>query len=131
MGFPALENVPRLGLLQIVAFGFVSHEHAYLRDAWCQLDFVVVSLAWLPILFPDEFASMAAIRSMRALRPLRLALWGDSVTRTHPAALNPLAAAAHAVLVEMRERAIPIAAYVDGDMLRDVARACGKATPGE
>ena len=28
MGFPALENVPRLGLLQIVAFGFVAETAA-------------------------------------------------------------------------------------------------------
>lgn len=42
----------------------------YLRDAWCQLDFVVVSLAWLPILFPN-LGNYSVIRSIRALRPLR------------------------------------------------------------
>ena len=31
--------------MKIVAYGFVLHPHSYLRDAWCQLDFVVVSLA--------------------------------------------------------------------------------------
>ena len=57
--------------MKVVAYGFVMHKHSYLRDPWCQLDFVVVSLAWLPILFPEAFGNMSAIRSVRALRPLR------------------------------------------------------------
>ena len=36
----------------------------------CQLDITVVTLAWLPILFPS-FGSYSFIRSVRALRPLR------------------------------------------------------------
>ena len=28
--------------MKIIAYGFVMHKHSYLRDAWCQLDFVVV-----------------------------------------------------------------------------------------
>jgi hypothetical protein len=44
-------------LIKILAYGFVLNRGSYLRDVWCQLDFVVVTLAWLPIL--------------RALRPLR------------------------------------------------------------
>ena len=58
-------------LTKMVAYGLVMHDHSYLRDAWCQLDFVVVSLAWLPIFFPATFGNMSAIRSVRALRPLR------------------------------------------------------------
>ena len=57
-------------LSKVLAYGFVMHPHSYLRDAWCQLDFVVVSLAWLPILFPS-FGNYSVIRSVRALRPLR------------------------------------------------------------
>ena len=56
--------------IQVVAYGFLRNPHAYLRDSWCQLDFVVVSLAWLPIIFPS-FGNYSVIRSMRALRPLR------------------------------------------------------------
>ena len=33
-------------VLKIVAMGFLMHRHSYLRDVWCQLDFVVVTLAW-------------------------------------------------------------------------------------
>lgn len=35
-------------LVKIVAYGFLVNEHAYLKDAWCQLDITVVTLAWLP-----------------------------------------------------------------------------------
>ena len=31
--------------MKIIAYGFIGHKHSYIRDAWCQLDFVVVSLA--------------------------------------------------------------------------------------
>ncbi len=57
-------------MAKIVAYGFVMQEGTYLRDAWCQLDFVVVSLAWIPIIFPS-FGNYSVIRSVRALRPLR------------------------------------------------------------
>ena len=55
---------------KIVARGFALHENTYLRDPWCQLDLVVVSLAWIPIIFPS-FGNYSVIRSVRALRPLR------------------------------------------------------------
>ena len=51
-------------LAKICAYGFVGHDGAYLRDAWCQLDFVVVSLAWLPILFPS-FGTLWCARCAR------------------------------------------------------------------
>ena len=57
-------------LIKIVAYGLFFHDDAYLRDGWCQLDFVVVSFAWLPILVPG-FGNFSAIRAFRALRPLR------------------------------------------------------------
>ena len=38
--------------VKIFAYGLLWHEHAYLRDGWCQLDATVVTLAWMPILFP-------------------------------------------------------------------------------
>ena len=57
-------------LSKVVAYGFAMHSDSYLRDAWCQLDFTVVTLAWIPILFPS-FGNYSVIRSVRALRPLR------------------------------------------------------------
>ena len=38
---------------KMIAYGLLTPGAGYLRDAWCQLDFAVVSLAWLPILFPS------------------------------------------------------------------------------
>ena len=57
-------------LTKVLAYGFLWHPEAYLRDAWCQLDFVVVTLAWAPVLFP-AMGNYSVIRSFRALRPLR------------------------------------------------------------
>jgi hypothetical protein len=55
---------------KIISYSFLFQEGAYLRDPWCQLDFVVVSLAWLPILFPS-MGNYSIFRAVRALRPLR------------------------------------------------------------
>ena len=58
-------------LVKILAYSFnVLHEGTYLRDAWCALDFSVVTLAWAPILFPS-MGNYSVIRCVRALRPLR------------------------------------------------------------
>ena len=57
-------------MMQVLAYGLLMHPGSYLRDGWCQLDFVVVFLAWLPILYPS-FSNFSAFRSVRALRPLR------------------------------------------------------------
>ena len=57
-------------LVKISAYGFICHREAYLHDAWCQLDFLVVTLAWLPILFPT-MGNYSVLRAFRALRPLR------------------------------------------------------------
>ena len=57
-------------LLKVTAYGFITSPGAYLRDAWCKFDSVVVLLAWLPILLPAA-GNFSVIRAMRALRPLR------------------------------------------------------------
>ena len=57
-------------LTKVLAYGFLMHKGAYLTDPWCQLDFVVVTLAWLPIIFPS-FGNYSVLRAFRALRPLR------------------------------------------------------------
>lgn len=57
-------------LIKVVAYGFLFIHDAYLHDPWCQLDFIVVTLAWVPIFLPS-FGNYSVIRSVRALRPLR------------------------------------------------------------
>jgi hypothetical protein len=56
--------------LKMVAYGLLFLQGAYLRDGWCQLDFTLITLAWLPIFFPGT-ANYSALRALRALRPLR------------------------------------------------------------
>lgn len=56
--------------IKVVAYGLVGHSHAYLNDPWCQLDAIVVTLAWLPILIPT-MGNYSMIRSLRGLRTLR------------------------------------------------------------
>ena len=55
---------------KMLAYGFALNRDAYMRDPWCQLDFLVVTLAWLPILFPS-MGNYSTLRAFRALRPLR------------------------------------------------------------
>ena len=51
-------------LLKVLAYGLFSHDGSYLRDRWCQFDFIVVALTWLPILVPS-FGNFSVIRSLR------------------------------------------------------------------
>jgi len=44
--------------------------HSYLRDAWNILDFMVVILGWLAIIFENS-GDISAIKVIRILRPLR------------------------------------------------------------
>ena len=57
-------------LIKVVAMGFCGHRGSYLSDPWNRLDFVVVLFGWLPIFVPS-LDNVSAIRSLRALRPLR------------------------------------------------------------
>lgn len=56
-------------LVKVLAYGFAFHQEAYLRDPWCQLDFIVVMLAWLPIIFPNFGNYSASACPPRALPP--------------------------------------------------------------
>lgn len=49
-------------------YGFLFNPHAYLKDAWCQLDITVVTLAWLPILLPTV-GNYSVIRAVREQTP--------------------------------------------------------------
>ena len=57
-------------LAKIVAYGFAFQPHSYLRDHYSQLDFLVVTLAWLPLILPGA-ANFTGLRTIRAMRPLR------------------------------------------------------------
>ncbi|TNN10238.1 Voltage-dependent L-type calcium channel subunit alpha-1C isoform 1 [Schistosoma japonicum] len=63
-------------VLKIIAFGFVMHPGAYLRNAWNILDFTIVILGLLQPLIQQMVeqsgVDVKALRAFRVLRPLRL-----------------------------------------------------------
>lgn len=63
-------------LMKIIAYGFVSHQGAYLRSAWNILDFIIVVIgifSTLLSMFQKEGNfDVKAFRAFRVLRPLRL-----------------------------------------------------------
>lgn len=55
--------------LKIIAMGFFMRPHSYLRDSWNILDFAVVVLGWVSLVFDQ--GDISAIKVIRILRPLR------------------------------------------------------------
>ncbi len=81
-------------LLKCVALGVVGHRGAYLHSAWNVLDAFVVVVAWIDLAIGGN-ASLRFLRSIRALRPLRLIsrspslkIVADSIVRSLPSMLN-------------------------------------------
>ena len=66
-------------MLKVIVRGFIAHEGAYLRSAWNVLDFiiVIVGLIAFGIEYSDgssrDLMAVRALRTFRALRPLRMA----------------------------------------------------------
>ena len=59
-------------ILKIIALGFFMRPHSYLRDNWNDLDFVVVILGWVGLMFEGSGSeNISAIKVIRILRPLR------------------------------------------------------------
>ncbi|XP_049881606.1 muscle calcium channel subunit alpha-1-like isoform X1 [Pectinophora gossypiella] len=62
-------------VMKIIAYGFLFHPGAYLRNTWNSLDFTIVTIGIasmaLQYFFRDSF-DVKALRAFRVLRPLRL-----------------------------------------------------------
>lgn len=58
--------------IKVVAFGFLFHKHAYLRNNWNQLDFFIVALSIISMLGLGDLSALRSLRALRALRPLRV-----------------------------------------------------------
>ena len=43
--FTVIYTIEMLG--KIIGLGFIMHEHAYLKDGWNWLDFIVVMMGWV------------------------------------------------------------------------------------
>ncbi|XP_076330684.1 muscle calcium channel subunit alpha-1-like [Tachypleus tridentatus] len=62
-------------VMKIIAYGFLFHPGAYLRNAWNTLDFVIVIIGMISTAlstFMKEGFDVKALRAFRVLRPLRL-----------------------------------------------------------
>ncbi len=59
-------------IIKIIGLGFIFNKGAYLRDAWNIMDFVIVTTAYIPIIFSSgSGVNLTSLRSLRVLRPLR------------------------------------------------------------
>ena len=56
-------------IFKVIAMGFCTREHSYLRDPWNKLDFVVVMMGWVSLSLKS--GDISAIKVIRILRPLR------------------------------------------------------------
>jgi len=56
--------------LRIFSLGFIFGNEAYLKNMWCQLDFVCVTTAYLEYVGGGG-TSLGGLRAFRVLRPLR------------------------------------------------------------
>ncbi|XP_066912648.1 muscle calcium channel subunit alpha-1-like [Clytia hemisphaerica] len=60
-------------ILKILAYGFAFHPGAYLRSGWNILDFTIVIIGLLTLIFQQYInVDVKALRAFRVLRPLRL-----------------------------------------------------------
>ena len=57
-------------VMRIFSMGFILEKGSYLRNNWCQLDFICVTTAYLEII-GGSGGSLGALRAFRVLRPLR------------------------------------------------------------
>lgn len=62
-------------IMKIIAYGFVAHPGAYLRNGWNLLDFTIVVIGMISTVLSNimkEGFDVKALRAFRVLRPLRL-----------------------------------------------------------
>ncbi|XP_045539714.1 muscle calcium channel subunit alpha-1-like isoform X2 [Papilio machaon] len=62
-------------IMKIIAYGFLFHPGAYLRNTWNSLDFTIVTIGIVSMILQDFFKDsfdVKALRAFRVLRPLRL-----------------------------------------------------------
>jgi len=61
--------------MKIIAYGFILHQNAYLKNTWNILDFTIVMIGLFSVLLAVikiEGVNVKALRAFRVLRPLRL-----------------------------------------------------------
>ncbi|CAG9109037.1 unnamed protein product [Plutella xylostella] len=62
-------------VMKIIAYGFLFHPGAYLRNTWNSLDFIIVTIGIMSVVLQyiwKDLFDVKALRAFRVLRPLRL-----------------------------------------------------------
>ena len=89
-------------LMKVVALGFVLGEKAYLKDPWNWIDFVVVLAAYVQFIpNADQYTWLKALRTIRALRPLRMVSRSPGMKVVVLALFQAIPAVANVLLVCM------------------------------
>ena len=57
-------------VLKITALGFFGSQHAYMRNPWNVVDFIIVLISWVTSFFGNT--TVYAVRAVRALRAIRM-----------------------------------------------------------
>jgi hypothetical protein len=95
-------------VIKILAKGFILHKHAYLRDPWNWLDFIVVLggvLSFLVVYLGDGSGPiMQLLRVLRVLRPLR--------TMTRIKGMKPLLNTLYRAILELPEILVILAVFL-------------------
>jgi len=50
--------------LKIFGMGFLFNKHAYLRDAWNVLDFIIVVTAYIPYIFKRDAVNLSGKKNL-------------------------------------------------------------------
>lgn len=58
-------------IITLFVLGAFAHPHSYFRDGWNYLDFFVVVIGWISLVFTGV-KGLSTLRALRAIRPLRL-----------------------------------------------------------
>ena len=60
-------------LLKIIAYGFLFNgKDSYLRDYWCILDFFIVIISLVGLIFDNNLTFLKVLRMLRVMKPLKM-----------------------------------------------------------
>ena len=89
-------------VMKVIALGFVLGDKAYLKDAWNWIDFIVVLAAYTQFIpNADQYTWLKALRTIRALRPLRMVSRSPGMKVVVLALFQAIPAVANVLLVCM------------------------------
>ena len=67
-------------IVKVISLGFVLDYETYLRDSWCQMDFIIVMFSIIDMsLSGQNLGFIKIVRMLRILRPLRFISYNPSL----------------------------------------------------